>query len=139
MAWRVTPEEVSSIIRDYDSDISLTPMIIAANALTDWVSSKDSESLLSTTLLQEIERHLAAHVYDATDHELAEETTGNDEGVYTGQFGMGMLDGTRHGKLAMMLDISGSLATLNKGGRQKASATWLGKRPSNQTDFADRF
>jgi len=137
MAWRVTPEEVSSVIRDYDDSISLRPMITAANALTDRVTAEDSGSLLTAIMLQEIERHLAAHIYDATDHELAEEKTGDDEGVYTGQYGKGLLDGTRHGKLAMLLDTTGYLTRINEG-RKKATATWLGKRPSNQTDYVDR-
>jgi hypothetical protein len=138
MAWRVTPEEVSGVIRDYDEDISLVPMIIAANALTDVVSSNDSNGLLSNNLLQEIERHLAAHVYDATDHEIASEHTGKSTTQYTGLYGKGFLNGTRHGKLAMGLDITGYLAKLNEG-RKKATATWLGKRPSEQVDYIDRY
>jgi hypothetical protein len=138
MAWRVNPEEVEAIIRDYDSAINLKPMIVAANALTDVVSSKDSGSLLNANLLQEIERHLAAHVYDATDHEAAAETTGKSNTQYTGLYGKGCLDGTRHGKLAMMLDVTGYLSRLNEG-RKTATASWLGKRVSAQTDYIDRF
>ena len=138
MAWRVTPEEVESVIRDYDSDIDLKPMILAANALTDVVSSKDTDSLLNATILQEIERHIAAHVYDATDPEADNEQTGKSTTQYTGLYGKGCLDGTRHGKLAMMLDVTGYLSRLNEG-RKKATAAWLGKRPTEQTDYVDRY
>jgi hypothetical protein len=137
MAWRVTPAEVEAVIRDYDSSIDLKAMILAANALTDKIDAADSDGELSATLLLEIERHLAAHVYDATDHEAASEVTGKSTTAYTGLYGKGAFDGTRHGKLAMALDITGYLARINEG-RKKATAAWLGKRPSNQTDYVDR-
>ena len=138
MAARVITAEVSAVIRDYNSDIVLTPMIIGATGITDRIAAEDSDSILTAAVLKEIERHLAAHIYDATDHELAKEDTGNDGGVYTGLYGKGAFNGTRHGKIAMALDMTGYLSRLNEG-RKKATATWLGKRPSNQTDFVNRY
>lgn len=136
MARRVTPTDVDAIIRDYDTDIDLAPFITMANVLTDKVSSKDTDSELTTGQLVEIERLLSAHFYDQRDHDLENEITGDAEGKYTGKFGMG-LERTRHGQDAMMLDTTGYLRKISKG-IVKAGATWLGKPPSTQVDYVDR-
>ncbi len=135
MAWRVTQEDVRDII-DSDVLISLAPFCDAANALTDRIAAQDSAGVLTTALLKEIERYLAAWFYEARDQSLASEKTADAAGVYQGQFGMG-LDASGHGQRAKMLDVTGYLASLTRG-RHQVSLAWLGLPPSEQTDYVDR-
>jgi hypothetical protein len=135
MAIRTTESLVKQIL-NVDDDIPLTGFIRAASALTDHVASKDESSLLNSTLLQEIESWLAAHMYSHRDQMYAQKHAGKSGGVFQGMTGM-RLDSTQYGQTAMMLDVSGTLASLSRG-RHKASLAWLGKPPSEQTDYDDR-
>lgn len=135
-ALRASTADIEAIIREYDSDISLTPFIRMANVLTDRVSEKDTDSLLSDNELAEIERWLSAHFYETRDHELSSEINEKAEGTYVGQFAKG-LERTRAGQNAMLFDETGYLRRISNG-TVIAKAVWLGKAPSNQTDYADR-
>lgn len=132
MAWRVNPDDVEKIIRDYDTDINLAPFLNMANALVDHCASSD----LSDAQMFEMERLLAAHFYDQRDHEVDSEHTEKGGGKHTGTYGMG-LERTRHGQDAMVMDTTGCLRKVSKG-VVKATAIWLGKSPSNQIDYVDR-
>lgn len=136
MAKRVTPEQVAKVIRDYDEDIDFDPFIEMANILTNRVAAKDVGSLLNSDELAMIEKWLAAHFYETRDHEISEETTEQSEGKYAGQFGKG-LERTRAGQNAMLFDETGYLRKVNEG-VTLARVEWLGKVPSNQTDYVDR-
>ena len=135
MAVRVTEPEVAALI-ETDSTLSLAPFIATATALTDYVSSKDSNGLLTTALLLEIEKYLAAHFYEHRDSQYIEKKTGDASAVFQGEFGM-RLDSSKWGQTALMLDVSGTLAALNKN-RSKAKGSWVGKKASEATDYADR-
>lgn len=135
MAWRVTNEEVRAIIDDVSS-ISLAPFIDFANALTDRVSAQDSSSVLSTAILKEIEKLLAAHSYCLRDPAYHEKKTGDASAVFYGKTEMG-LDYTPYGQQAKMLDETGFLDSLNRQ-KHKVSLDWLGLPPSDQTDYVDR-
>ena len=60
MAWRVTEEQVREVIPT-NPLVSVKPFIDAANALTDYVSSKDSQRLLTSALLVQIESWYLGH------------------------------------------------------------------------------
>ena len=47
-------------------------------------------------------------------------------------------DATLYGQTAKRLDVTGYLAKLDKPDRPKAGSIWLGKAPSEQTDYEDR-
>ena len=136
MQNRVDSSDVAAILRDYDEATSLIPFIAMANALTDKVEAKDEDGELTSALLVEIERCLAAHFYDQRDHGILDEKTGDAAGVYTGQFGM-RLDATRPGRDAIVLDVTGYLAKLSKG-IVKARLKWLGLPGGDQTAYTDR-
>lgn len=135
MAARTTETLVRQIVSVND-DVPLAGFITAATALTDYVASKDTASLLGTDLLREIETWLAAHFYSHRDQMYVEKQTGRSRGVFQGQTGM-RLDSTQYGQTAVMLDVTGMLASLCRG-RHKASVNWLGLPPSEQTDYDDR-
>ncbi len=46
------------------------------------------------------------------------------------------IEATTYGQTALTIDYSGCLTAINK--RQFASATWLGKAPSEQISYEDR-
>lgn len=134
--WRSSVEEVEVLIRDYDNDISLEPFIRMAYVLTNRVAAKDTDSLLGSDELAEIERWLAVHFYETRDHELSQEATEKASGQYVGQFGKG-LERTRAGQNAMLFDETGYLRRVSNGA-VVPKVSWLGKAPSNQTDYVDR-
>jgi hypothetical protein len=136
MALRVTAAEIRAVI-DYDDAIPIDAFITAANALTDYVSSQDSDSLLSAALLKEIERYLAAHFYESRDPQYTSRSTGGASGNFQGQFKTG-LESSKWGQHAMVLDVTGTLRNLNDGKQAAPTLTWLGLAPSEQTDYIDR-
>lgn len=135
MSWRITEEDVRGII-DSDADLSVAPFINTANALTDYVSDQDSASSLGSALLKQIELFLSAHFYEHLDPQYASQSTEKASATYQGQFKLG-LEGSKWGQTAMMLDVSGTLAGLNRG-RRRVSLAWLGYPPSSQTAVTDR-
>lgn len=136
MAWRTTQEEVKTII-ETDDDLSIAPFLDAANALTDYVVTQDSGSILTTSMKEQIEKWLAAFFYETRDQGYLEKDTLDAEAVFQGKTGMGF-DANFWGQRAKVLDITGTLQRLDTRPRPKASLTWLGKPVSQQTDYVDR-
>jgi len=135
MTRRIQKSDLTGII-DHDTDINVEPFILAATALTDAVADHDDNGLLSDELLREIERCLAGHFYEKRDQAYSSKSTDGASGSFQGQWGK-LLERTSWGQDALILDITGFLQSIQVG-RQKASMDWLGKAPSDQTDFADR-
>ena len=106
---RVTDAEVEEII-EYDSSISLTPFINIANQL---VTELCADSDYSDDRLLEIERWLSAHFYTVRDQRAASEKAGSVAISYQYKIGM-LLQNTRYGQQALILDTAGNLAQLNK-------------------------
>ncbi len=115
MVNRVTTPEVKEIITTDVVDID--PFIISANSL---VTSELSGEGLGTVRLKEIERWLSAHFLvhsgsDSTPGQIVEQSVGETRVRYSeGQASFGNLDSTRYGKMAMLLDTTGKLASLGK-------------------------
>lgn len=124
------------LLADYDSGNSLTPFIEAASLIIDRVETcaDDKELPLTDTELEMIERWLAAHLYVMSDQNEAETETLSSRVKYQGQTAM-HLDSSKYGQTAMVMDFSGCLKEL---GAPRVSAFWLGRRPSDQTDYVDR-
>ena len=136
MAFRCRPDEVQAVIRDYDTAVDLVPFIEAANVLTSRVSSKDTDGVLDTEELHQIEKWLSAHFYETRDHELSEESNERASGKYVGVFDKG-LERTRAGQNALLFDETGYLKRISQG-VVRAQLNWLGKPPSTQVDYVDR-
>jgi hypothetical protein len=123
----------------YDSgnSPSLTPFINTATAVVDQVSTCATArgTTVSSATLELIERWLAAHFYTISDPIAQQKKTGEASAVFQGKTGLG-LDGTSYGQNAMTLDHSGCLRTMSRG--RKATVGWLGRPPSEQTDYVDR-
>ena len=138
MALRAKESDVRDVV-DIDSTINLLPFLRAANRLVDFVVTKDTSSLLSAGLLRDIETYLAAHfAVHNRDHQYNSKSTGGASGSFTGQFAM-RLEGTSPGQTAMLLDVTGTLTALSQqGGYPTVGVSWLGKRPSEQTNYVDR-
>ena len=126
MASRVNGTEVKEII-----DVELTvdqcePFITAANLfVTGYLSDKG----LSTALLKEIERWMAAHFickFDPREQVVRIDTI---EVNLEGTTGMGLMS-TGYGQQAVILDTSGTLAAVAKM-RPKATFSVLGEDDAN--------
>jgi hypothetical protein len=123
MGIRTNDEAVRAAI-ETSSTINTAPFIKRANALTNYVASRDTAGLLTAELLFEIETNLAAHFYARRDPQFRSKSTGGASGQFQGQSGMG-LEATDWGQDAILLDITGTLNEMNSG-RSKASLLWLG-------------
>lgn len=124
---------------DYDGTRNLIPFIETANILTTRIAAcaEEKEQPLTTAELEMIERWLACHFYGQSDKPLGSKSTGGASGSYHGQTGM-HLESTMYGQTAVVLDPSGCLADISQGQAASAQGFWLGKRPSEQTDYRDR-
>ncbi len=139
MSWRTTEEAVKIILGDnYDDSSSLEGFIETAKVMTDeMVTCAASRGVShSAALLERIEAYLAAHFYGHADQFYTEKKTGDADAVFQGKTEMG-LQSTQYGQTAISLDKSGCLMTFSKGA-PRVGVAWLGKAPSNQTDYADR-
>jgi hypothetical protein len=124
------------LMRDYDAleGPDLTPFIDTASAIVDMVAAQDAPP--GATLLELIERWLAAHCYCMSDQPYAQTKTESTGATFQGTTGM-HLTATKYGQTAIALDTTGYLAGLGVG-RRRASFAWLGKRPSEQIPYDER-
>lgn len=138
MAIRTNNKLVEAVLGDnYNGTTNLTPFIDAANAIVNRVATcaTDKGETLTATELELIERWLAAHLYAQMDPTYASKSTAGASASFHGQTAMGF-DSTLYGQTATRLDFSGCLENLDK--TQVVTAAWLGKAPSDQTDYEDR-
>lgn len=114
---------------------SVTPFIASASSLVDKVEANDTANKLNATDLELIERWLSGHFYAQADQMFTSRSTGKASGSFQGQTGM-YLENTIYGQQAMMLDITGYLMALQKGG--VVDFAWLGKPRSEQIPYTQR-
>jgi hypothetical protein len=128
---RTSTGKVEDILgNQYDGSSNLEPFILTATALTDWLEDQDTGSVLSSSVLERIEAHLACHFYGHSDQFLSQKSTGQASGSYQGQTAM-VLMSTQYGQTACLLDSTGKLSQRSKeseiGFKSKASITWMGR------------
>ena len=137
MAVRTTATAVGKII-DVDADDDIDPFIESANALVEEIltphKKTDGTLYYGNVRLELIERWLSAHFYAILRPQADMEKAGPV--AQKSQYKVDLvLNQTRWGQKAMLLDTSGLLASLSKatedGKLRKAEATWLG------TEFVD--
>lgn len=106
---RTTSSDVEAII---DTDVDVSPFITTANLL---VTEKLSNSALSTGMLEQIEKYLAAHFVAIRDPRLTDTTMENASATFEGrnQNGQG-LKSTQYGQTVIDLDTTGTFAKLGK-------------------------
>ena len=139
MAYRTTPVEVqATLLTNYRPGTDLIPFIRRANLFVSRVATCAStrKMPLAAGELQELEILIACHFYQAADPGYSSRTTEGAGGSFEGQTGS-FLERTRYGQDAISLDPSGCVLSMSKAGTF-AKAAWLGKRPSEQTDYIDR-
>lgn len=127
---RTTSTLVQGILGgNWDGKSSLTPYIATATAIIDRVvvCATAKELTLSDTTLELMERWMAAYYYTKMDPLYRRKKTERAEGDF----------GDRSYKEAALdLDHTGCLNSLL--GKVRAGGFWLGKAPSDQTDYVDR-
>lgn len=115
---RCTGVEVKEILDTVLTEDEVIPFITAANlVVTDMLSS----SSLSTAMLKEIEKWLAAHFVAIRDPRISRENTEEVSATYHGKSDMG-LDHTPYGQQVRLLDTTGAMTNL---GKRKASVEVL--------------
>lgn len=135
---RTTAADVEDLLAgDYDGSTSLAVHIATATAIVDRVEAcaANKDITLSDAELELIERWLAAHSYAMVDQPYQSKTTGRASATFQGRTGM-RLEATKYGQQAMAVDYSGCLNAI--GQRKTAGGFWLGRPPSEQTDYRDR-
>jgi hypothetical protein len=133
---RTTVTAVAGILADnWNGTTGLQPFIDAASSMVDDIVTYDDEGVMTTSKLELVERWLAAHFYHCADPLLQSENNNKAGGQYQGQSAMA-LDGSRYGQMAQKLDTSGYLEANDAAGI--VGGFWLGKAPSDQTDYVDR-
>lgn len=112
MAVRVTASEVKEILDDSTLlDTIVEAFILGANAM---VNTNLAGTTLSPEILKEIERWLSAHLISVTrERQAKKEGAGGASIEYTGEWGEG-LKGSSYGQMAMTLDSTGTLASLDQ-------------------------
>jgi hypothetical protein len=109
---RVTPDDVLEII---ETELSHSIINAFINTGHQMVQSTLLNKGLSADTLTEIEKWLSAHFLAIRDQRVESEAVGGEWQVrYQGTTGMG-LQATTYGQMALTLDTSGSLATMNAG------------------------
>ena len=129
---RTTSAAVALII-EVDDSISLTSYIEAANAL---VTQHCTDTSFTTAQLELIERWLSAWAYALRDKRPVSNTARGVGESYQHVEALGF-DANEYGQMAMRLDWSGALSSLNnsmkKGLRRSVGISWVGKELSEQT------
>lgn len=112
MSSRVVGSEVKEIIDTELTDDQVEPFIQAATLLVDSYLSNKTD--LSTAMLKEIERWLAAHfIASSVDPREQVVRVGTIEVNLEGTTGQGLFF-SRYGQQAMLLDVTGTLKRLNQ-------------------------
>lgn len=135
MSFRTTEKLVREVLlQNYDcgSNPSLVPSIRAANVITTRLVARAVAAGYAHTTDERglVETWLSAYFYSKSDPLYVSKSTGGASGTFLLPENPFLLG-------AKELDGSGLLAAVMDGKRQ-ARAAWLGKRPSEQTDYSDR-
>ena len=114
----VTADRVEEIV-EVDPSIPLDPFIEAAHSL---IIRECSDSGYDDETLELIEVWLSAHFYRIRDTAPASEKAGSVAVSYQYKVDL-VLNQTRYGQMAMLLDTAGNLAALNKRTEEGEPAT----------------
>lgn len=140
MAQRTTIADVQTLLgsnygTDHEgNDPDLQPYIDTATVIVDRVVTCATAKNYTHTAaeLELIERWLAAHYYTRMDPTYTSKSTAGASGSFTSPKD----DTERYRASAIELDASGCLKQILS--RNKASAAWLGKVPSDQIPYEQR-
>lgn len=120
-------------IIEVDESIDLTPFIDTASALVDAVCLTSG---YSDSMLEMIERYLAAHCYTLIDPRQTSQRAGSVGESVQSSVDLGF-DTSHYGQMAMRLDVKGNLAKLNedakKGNKIAVGITYLGTNRCRQS------
>jgi hypothetical protein len=108
MSSRITASSVKAII-----DTSIEDISIYIDTATTVVADRLSGKGLSENTLSKIELYLAAHFVALKERQVKAETIGEASNTYEGAVGM-HLNASRYGQTAIILDSSGTLASIGK-------------------------
>lgn len=139
MARTSTAAVEGILLADYDGESDLAPFIDTATVMVDRVAACATRKgqTLTAAELELVERWLAAHYYANSDKPYASKTTERASATFHGRTSM-YLEATLYGQTAARVDPSGCLQAVAGQERKVASAFWVGKPRSEQTDYEDR-
>lgn len=103
---RTTEADVLELMDTDLTSSQITPFLTTANAI---VTDKLAGTTLSTTILEEIEKYLAAHIASVRSKFAIEEQIGDLAKVKTGYKGGEGLQATPYGEMVLMLDTTGTM------------------------------
>ncbi len=103
---RTTEADVLELMDTDLTSSQITPFLTTANVI---VTDKLAGTTLSTTILEEIEKYLAAHIASVRSKFAIEEQIGDLAKVKTGYKGGEGLQATPYGEMVLMLDTTGTM------------------------------
>lgn len=123
-----TPLAVQALLgpQNYDGSTDLNQFVVSAHSLCQGINTYASLKKIQPLMagdLEIVERWLAAHLYCQNNPALSSLSTGGISQGFQGQSTLN-LNNTRWGQMAIMLDTTGYLNSINN--RATASLTWLG-------------
>lgn len=136
---RCTDLQVQALLIDIDPNI-ITNTYPGVNSFEQWRNSANEvvnniivavDSTYSVNLLTLIETYLSAHFYSLYDPRASYETVSSVRATYDGKTGM-LLEWSRYGQGAILLDYGGYLANMNYlmsvgKFRRRLGIIWLGQ------------
>ncbi len=137
---RTNPGDVQAVLgKDYDS-VNAPSLTVRIRTAGVWVDALVAYGVangepVSTAVAEVLEMWLAAHAYCVSDKAYTSRSTLAASASFNGQTAMGF-DSTLYGQTAKNLDPTGYLDAQDSGG--EVGGFWLGKAPSEQTDYVDR-
>lgn len=130
---RTNATNVATVI-DVAAGDDLTVFINTASEIVD-AQIADDAHVTDATVLELIERWLAAHTYAVYNQQGSQERAGKVSITYQGKTGM-HLENSKWGQMAMAVDPSGKLAawndSLKKGNKRTVGVTYLGSTTTSQ-------
>jgi hypothetical protein len=135
MAIRTNHKMVEDVLQQcWDDTTKLDRYIKAASLIVDRVETCaiSRDKALTASELKEIETWLAAHFYTKMDPTYTSRSTDGASGSFVRdpKVPEPFKDG------ALMLDYSGCLVAILE--KRRVSVGWMGRPPSEQTDYIDR-
>lgn len=127
---RTTIARIQGVLgTNYDGSTSLTPYLDSATSIVDRLVELAGEKGLTITSTQAelVERWLGAYYYTVMDPLYLEKETGKAKGKWAER---------SYRDMAEQLDPTGLLCKILA--KKLIEVTWLGKTPSEQTDYEER-
>jgi hypothetical protein len=133
---RTTPGLVRGVLGDdYEDGKDINPYIRAAGIMINQLVTVAAPTIIEDPVLAELETWVAAWAYCQSNQQAQSASNLGASASFRGNSGM-FLENNNYGQMAIMLDPTGKLRTLQSG--ILFEAAWAGTPTGQQTNYWDR-